>query len=188
MSEAVAVLRDLPGIRVGALADRLSIQVPAIGDTVHIKAGQVQRHRRIVSPTGDPAVEFVLGDQRRTWPLIVTPGDVVFQPVDTGVVLDSAMEYRVTDAPGLVAYTEMEHVAEQTARACQQGGMMDLDGLGASLLLVRCQIVAATLLGLRPVLSVAWWQRGWTSLGGDLPLPPFRTDLVWDELARATAR
>jgi len=139
--------------------------------------------RCIQAPNGDPAVQFVLNDA----PLIIAPGDVVFEPADTGVVLDPAMAYRITNAPELVAYTEMERDAEATARKCEQPGPNNVDSEAATLLAVRRCIVAAARVGLRPVRSVAWWQRGFTALGGELPLPPFRADPVWDELAREAA-
>lgn len=162
--------------------------LPAIDDTVRIDAAEVRRYRRIWAPNGDPAVEFVMGDERGVWPLIITPDDVVYQPVDTDAVLDSPMKYRITDTPHIIAYTEMERAAERVALTCERPGPIELDGVGATLLLVRCFIVAATLAGLRPVRSVAWWQRGWTALSGDVPLPPFRTDPVWDELVHDASR
>jgi hypothetical protein len=103
-------------------------------------------------------------------------------------VLDFPIEYRITNAPHIVAYTEMEQAAEQAALTCERPGPLELDGVAATLLLVRCQIVAATLAGLRPVRSVAWWQRAWAAIGGDVPLPPFRADPVWDELAHEASR
>jgi hypothetical protein len=180
--EVIQALERLPGIRAGVTAGRVCAYVPVIDDTVRIDAAEVRRWRRIWAPNGDPAVEFVMGDERGVWPLIIAPNDVVYQPVDTRAVLDSAMDYRITNAPHVVAYTEMERVAEQVALTCEQPGPIELDSVGATLLLVRCFIVGATLAGLRPVRSVAWWQRGWTAIGGDVPLPPFRSDPVWDEL------
>lgn len=181
-------LEHLPGIRVTAVQGGVRVHVPAIDDTVRIDAAAVRRCRGIRAPNGDPAVEFVLGDEHGVWPLILTPDDVVFQPVATGAVLDSSIQYRITDAPDLVAYSEMERAAEQAALECERPGSIELFGVGASLVLVRCYVVAATLIGLRPVRSVAWWRRGWEALAGDLPFPPFRPDPVWDELVANAAR
>jgi hypothetical protein len=188
IAEVVEVLEGLPGIRVAAMGDRISVYLAAIDDTARIDTAEVRRYRRIWAPNGDPAVEFVLGDEQEAWPLIVTPSDVVYQPVDTRTVLDSPIEYRITNAPHIVAYTEMEHAAEQVALACEHPGPIELYSVGATLLLVRCQIVAATLAGLRPVRSVAWWQRAWAAINGDVPLPPFRADPVWDELAHEASQ
>jgi hypothetical protein len=35
---------------------------------------------------------------------------------------------------------------------------------------------------------VAWWQRAWVAIGGDVPLPPFRADPIWDELTHAASQ
>jgi hypothetical protein len=187
-AEVIEALKGLPGIRAAVMAGRVSAYVPAIDDAVRIDAAEVRRYRRIWAPNGDPAVEFVLGDEREARPLIVTPSDVVYHPVDTRTVLDSLVEHRITNAPHIVAYTEMEHASEEVALTCERPGPIELGGVGATFLLVRCQIVAATLAGLRPVRSVAWWQRGWTAIGGDVPLPPFRADPAWDELAHEASR
>ncbi|MGH3877640.1 MAG: hypothetical protein ACRDSK_11465 [Actinophytocola sp.] len=178
--EVSQALEEMPGVQVAVAAGQVSVYVPAIEDAVHIDPAAVTGCRRIQAPNGDPAVQFVLNDA----PLIIAPGDVVFEPVDTGAVLDSTMAYRITNAPELVAYTEMERDAETTARNCERPGPINVDSAAATLLAVRCCIVAAARVGLRPVRSVAWWQRGFTALGGELPLPPFRTDPVWDELTR----
>ncbi|MFI6011104.1 hypothetical protein ACIBAG_20170 [Streptomyces sp. NPDC051243] len=187
-ADVIQALDGLKGPRAVVVGGRVCVHVPAIDDTVRIDAAQVRRCRRIWAPNGDPAVEFVLEDDGGVWPLVITPDDVVFQPVDTGAVLDSPIEYRIANAPHIVAYTEMERAAEDVAVHCEEPGPIELNGAGVTLLLVRCFIVAATLTGLRPVRSVAWWQRGWTALGGDLPLPPFRADPVWDELTHEASQ
>lgn len=189
--EAVEISRVLAGlssVRVTTMADRVCAYLPAIDDTVHVEATEVRRFRHIWAPNGDPAVEFVMGDEHGTWPLIITPNDIIYKPVDTEAVLDSVIEYQISNAPHIVAYSEMERAAERAALASERSGSIDVDSVGASFLLVRCFIAAATLVGLRPVRSVAWWQRGWAALGGDLPLPPFRADPVWDELSRDASR
>jgi hypothetical protein len=114
-AEVIEALKGLPGIRAAVMAGRVSAYVPAIDDAVRIDAAEVRRYRRIWAPNGDPAVEFVLGDEREARPLIVTPSDVVYHPVDTRTVLDSLVEHRITNAPHIVAYTEMEHASEEVA-------------------------------------------------------------------------
>lgn len=64
---------------------------------------------------------------------------------------------------------------------------IDLYLAAGSYLLLRCFIAGAVRLGLRPIHTVAWWHRGWEALAGDVPLPPFRFDPVWDELTRDAA-
>lgn len=187
-TDITRALDHLPGLRVTAAASGVRVHVPALDDAVRIDADAVRRHRGIRAPNGDPAVEFVMGDEHGLWPLILTPDDVVFQPVSTGAVLDSPIEFEVTNAPHIVAYSEMEHAAEHAALTSERPGSIELVGIGASLLLVRCQVVAATLVGMRPVRAVAWWRRAWEALGGELPFPPFRPDPLWDELVADAAR
>lgn len=188
VTDVIRALEHLPGLRVTAVANGVRVHVPALDDAVLIDADAVRRCRDIRAPDGDPAVEFVMGDEHGVWPLILTPDDVVFQPVGTGAVLDSAIEYRIADAPHVVAYSEMEHAAEHAALTSERPGSIELVAVGASLVLVRCQVVAATLVGMRPVRAVAWWRRAWEALGGDLPFPPFRPDPLWDELVADAAR
>lgn len=186
--DIVGALEKLPGIRADVTAGIVSAQVSAVNDTVRIDAAGVKRHRRIWAPNGDPAVEFAMDGDRGPWPLIVTPADVVFPPAATSTVLDSAIEYRITDVPPLVAYSEMERAAEQVAVICARPGSMELAGLSAKFLLTRCFIAAAIGVGLRPTRSVAWWQQAWDAVGGEVLLPPFRADPTWDELAREVSR
>ncbi|QFZ17874.1 hypothetical protein [Saccharothrix syringae] len=185
IAEVCRALEGVPGVRVTALADRVWVHVPAIGDAVRVDVAAIRRHEPIRAPDGSPAVEFTLGDEHGTWPLIVTSTDVVYRPAGPRAVLVPAPEHRVGSAPHLVAYSEMERAAERLALDGERPGLAELSGLGAALLLVRCFIVGATLVGLRPVRGAGWWQRAWAAVGGDVPLPPFRADPVWDELVLA---
>jgi hypothetical protein len=155
-----------------------------LGDSVRFDVGQVQRVSRIVAPTGDPALEFVLSDEVDVRPLIFATNDVVFAPEDSAAVLDSPIPYRVGNTPPLVAYSEMERDAESVAHSAERPGPINLSGLAGSFLMLRCFVAGAVRPGLRPMRTVAWWQRGWDALGGDLPLPPFRADPLWEELVR----
>lgn len=166
---------------------RVDVRVPAIDDAVRLAAERVARFRAIRSPKGAPAVEFVVSDDDGVRPLILVSDDVVCAPVDAREVLDSSMVYAVSDSPGLVAHSEMTRDAEALARACAGSGPKNVSGLAGSFLLLRCCIVGATRFGLRPVRAVAWWQRAWHTIGGDLPLPPFRSDARWEELVRRAA-
>ncbi|MER7010397.1 hypothetical protein ABT324_03065 [Saccharopolyspora sp. NPDC000359] len=186
-SEIIEALEGLPGTQPTRADNRVSAHVPAIDDTVLIDSAEVARYRRIWAPNGDPAVEFVLGEGPGARPLIITASDVVYQPVSPREVLSSGLNYHITDLPHLVSYAEMEDAAQRTAREHEEPGPLNIDSLGASYLAVRCFIVAATLNGLRPVRSVAWWQRGWDALGGDLWPSNYRADPVWDELAQEAA-
>ncbi len=129
-----------------------------------------------------------MGDEHGVWPLILTPDDVVFQPVSTGAVLDSAMEYRITNAPDIVAYSEMEHAAEHAALTCERPGSIERSGWARRWCWCGARSSRSRSSGLRPVRTVAWWRRAWEALGDDLPFPPFRPDPLWDELVADAAR
>jgi hypothetical protein len=182
-NEITDALATIPGLQVSVRNNGLRVAVSAISDSVRLDIDQVQRVSRIAAPTGDPALEFVLSDGVTVWPLIFAANDVVFAPEDSAAVLDSPIPYRVGNAPPLVAYSEMERDAESVAHRAERPGPINLSGLAGSFLLLRCLVAGAVRLGLRPMRTVAWWQRGWDALGGDLPIPPFRADPVWEELA-----
>jgi hypothetical protein len=186
--EIVHTLSALAQLEITKTADRLAIYVPAIGDSVHLVADEVRRARRIVGPAGETAVEMVVGDERDVRPLILTAEDVVYAPASPDVMLDSTIQWNITNAPPLVTYSEMERDAEKVAFACERPGPINLDSLGASLLLTRCFIAGAVRFGLRPLRAVAWWQRGWRAVGDDIPLPPFRPDASWNEMTEEAAR
>jgi hypothetical protein len=186
-SEIIRALSVLGELQVTTAGDRLVIYVPAIDDSVHLFAPEVMRAEKIFAPTGDPAVEFTMGDGNNIWPLILTGTDAVYAPASPDDLLDASIRFTVSDAPHLVAYSEMDRDAETTALACAAPGPVELDGLSGNLLLLRCFIAGAARFGLRPVRAVAWWQRGRQSLGDDFMLPSFRPDAVWNELARDAA-
>jgi hypothetical protein len=167
---------------------RVDVRVSAIDDGVCLVASRVIRCQPIAAPNGDPAVEFVIAAEDRAQPLIIVSDDVVFAPASPRELLDSRMAYEVGNAPHLVAYSEMARDAEGLARACEQRDGTNLAQLAGTFLLLRCFIVGATRFDLRPVRSVAWWQRAWAAVGGDLALPPFRSDAQWEELVRSAER
>ena len=182
--EIVHALSHITGIHVLITDHDVSVQVPALQDSVHLRAEEVARARPIFAPDGAPAVEFAVGPAGAERPLIIVGNDVVFAPAGEDSVLDSSIPMRIVNAPGLVAYTEMEREAESAALACERSGPIDLAELGGSFLLLRCFVAGAVRFGLRPARTAAWWQRGWAVMGEDLGLPPFRPDPVWDELTR----
>jgi hypothetical protein len=186
------VLEHVPGVEVAEPGgDRVEIRVPAIGDAARLDCARVARAQRMFAPDGDPAVEFVVSGDGGPRPLIVVPTDVVFAPAAPEAVLDSAIPYRIAQAPHLVAYSEMERDAQGLARILDEPDGrrgLDLDQLAATLLLTRCFIAGAGDLGLRPVRSAGWWHAAWSVVGEELPLPPFRTDTRWEELVRAATR
>ncbi|SCE80389.1 hypothetical protein [Micromonospora mirobrigensis] len=174
-------LGALPALVVRAVGPELHVSVPAIDDTVRLRPDAVLRARRISSPQGDPALELAVRHGEAVLPLILLDDDVVWAPADTASQLDSALPVRISDAPPLVAYSEMERNGLGAARALD-GPTADLDAVGATLLLQRCIIAGALRHGLRPVRAVAWWRQLAERLGDDFTLGRFRPDPQWDAL------
>lgn len=185
--EILAALTFVPEVRATALQNRMTVNIPALGDSVHFVADDVRRVRRIYAPDGAPALEFVIGAGAELWPLIITGIDVVFQPASPDAVLDTRMGYSIAEMPPLVAYTEMLREAEAQSRRVQSG-RTDYDTLGGTFLLVRCFIVGAARFGLRPAAAVGWWDSGWRRFGDSVLLPPWRQDPLWDGLLAEAAQ
>ncbi|MEU4483218.1 hypothetical protein AB0F68_34990 [Micromonospora sp. NPDC023966] len=185
--EILAALAFVPEVRATSLQNRMTIHVPALGDSVHLVADDVRRARRIYAPDGAPALEFAIGAGAELWPLIITGTDVVFQPVSPDTILDTRMRYAVAQMPPLVAYTEILREAEAQGRRVQSGHI-DYDTLAGTFLLVRCFILGAARFGLRPVAAVGWWDRGWRRVGDSVFLPPWRVDPLWDGLLAEAAQ
>jgi hypothetical protein len=165
-AEIAQALAGLSGLRVTVLDDCVCVYLPAIDDSVQLLAGQVQRFTSMFAPNGDPALEFVIGDEHEVWPLIIVADGVAFAPEDPVAVLDSPIPFQITNAPHLVAYSEMERDAEEIALASESSDEIDLYLAAGSYLLLRCFIAGAVRLGLRPIHTVAWWHRGWEALAG----------------------
>jgi hypothetical protein len=185
--EINAALTFIPEARVTALRNRITVFVPALGDSVHFIADDVRRVNRIYAPDGAPAVEFAIAAGPELWPLIITGTDVVFQPENPQVVLDTLMRYSIAEMPPLVAYTEMLREAE--AQSFQiRSGRTNPDALAGTFLLVRCFILGAARFGMRPVHAVGWWDWGWRQVADSVYLPPWRADPLWDGLLAEAAQ
>jgi hypothetical protein len=185
--EIIAALTFISEVRATALQNRITVFVPALGDSVHFVADDVRRVNRIYAPDGAPALEFAIAADTKLWPLIITGADVVFQPENPTAILDTRMQYSVAQMPPLVAYTEMLREAEAQSRQIQTG-RINLDVLAGTFLLVRCFIMGAARFGLRPVPAVAWWDWGWRRVGDSVVLPPWRADALWDGLLAEAAQ
>jgi hypothetical protein len=181
-NEIVGLLSDFPDVQAMSSGSHVRGYLPALADSFQLVADDVEAARPTFAPYGDAALQFGVRRGQETAHLIVTNEDVVFPPAESASLLDSPVPVDVSNAPHLVAYSEMQRDVENVARACEQGENRNLDGLAGSFLLLRCFIAGAVAFGMHPVTSVAWWQRGWQVVGEDLPLPPFRRDPVWDDL------
>lgn len=184
--------RELPaafagtlGLEADAAGGRLSVTVPAIGDTLRVPVCDVKRVTRSFAPTGDPALELAMLDGDSVRPLIVLPGNVIFEPEDPVTVLMAPVPVRIGNAPTLISYAEMVDGAERFARAAAAGDAPD-PGLAGTCLLLRCVIAGAVRFGMRPLTAVGWWQRGWAA-HAEWDLPPFPPDPVWNHLVRSAS-
>lgn len=167
---------------------RVSIAIPAIGETLDVPVCDVKRATRSFTPTGDAAVELVMVDgDGDVMPLIVLAEDVAFAPEDPVAVLRSPVPVVISDAPTLISYTGMLAQAERFAVAATVKGRARDRTLAGNCLLARCIIAGAVRFGMRPLRAVAWWQRGWEARHADWHLPPFPRDPVWDHLVRSAS-
>lgn len=170
----------LPQLRASATADRVSVYVPALDDRVDILAVSVLRVKSIFGPRGERAIEFTVADDGDLWPFILTADDVVYPPAATDAVLDSAIRIQISNAPPLVAYSEMARDALAHARACESTGPVNLDETAGTELLLRCFVVGAARLGMRPVKAVACWLQAREACGGETF--EYRPDPAWEDL------
>ncbi|WP_327668533.1 MULTISPECIES: tetratricopeptide repeat protein [unclassified Streptomyces] len=181
--EIAAAFTEVLGLRPTVDGGRVSVEIPAIGETLSLPVCDVKRVTRSHTPMGDAALEFVMIDGDDVRPLIVLADDVVFAPEDPVRVLQSPIPVVISDAPRLISHAETVAAAERFATAAGESGA-DLDTVSARGLLVRCEIAGALRFGLRSLKAVAWWQRGWEACADDWSLPPFPKDPVWDHLVR----
>jgi hypothetical protein len=183
-SEAlVGLLGELPGTEVRVRAGKVTVHIPAIGDSIRLAIRDVLGFEQIIVPTGDPGLEIGLRRGHEELPLIVTVDDVVFMPAYAADMLVPGADVRVPAAPDLIAYSEMHRDVRALGRAVQeQGAEFDDDILAATLLVHRCFLAGAVRVGLWPVRVAAWWEFCYAKVGDRLPLGPFRPDPAWDKL------
>src|SRR3954447_16211241 len=177
------VLRDIVGAQASLDDDGVVVaRIEAIGDAVRLDPEAVLNAYEIVAPGGGPGIEFGLRRGREELPLIVTTDDVVFMPADAADLVEPGFALRVPAGPDLVAYSEMRRDLRALGRTVdREGGGLDPDTLGATILLHRCFLYGALRVGLWPVRAAAWWEYAWAACGDRLPIPPLRPDPLWDE-------
>jgi hypothetical protein len=181
-----SISATLPQLEVSGTEDLINVFIPALDDTVNLPPGRVLRIQAIFGPRGERAIEFTMTDDEDPWPFILTADDVVYPPADTSTVLDSAIQIKISNAPPLVAYSEMTRDALAYAQSCESSETLDLDGAVGTEILLRCFIAGATRLGMFPTQAAACWLRARAALGGETFLAEYRPDPAWEELcARA---
>jgi hypothetical protein len=176
-------LSGLKRIRVRISEDTLHVHVPSINDGFSVPVERIHWIHRTPSPTGGHALALELCGYDVEQPLIVTDDDFVFPPFDPASLLDSTVKFQVSNAPPLVAYSEMERDAARIAAVCTDLRGRNLAELTGSVLLIRSFIMGAVRFGARPLRTAAWWHRSWELAGDMLFLPAFRKDPTWDALA-----
>lgn len=178
----VGLLNELPGTEVSVRAGVVTVAIGAIGDAVRLAMDDILGFEQVITPTGDPGLELSVRRGHEELPVIVTGDDVAFMPAYAADMLVPGAEVRVPAAPHLVTYSEMHRDVRALGAAVQRGEKFDDDILAATLLVHRCFLAGAVRSGLWPVRVAAWWEFCWASVGGRLPLGPFRPDPDFDDL------
>jgi hypothetical protein len=186
VEELAQLVGEVPGTQVSIEAGVLVARVPAIGDAVRIAPQDVLDFDPIISPTGEPGVEFGIRRGHEQLPLIITVDDVVFMPAYAADMLERDVHLNVPSTPNLVAYSEMHRDVRALGGAIDDPDLeLDLEILGATLLVHRCFLAGAVRVGLWPVRVAAWWEYSWARVGKNLGIGPFRPDPQWDQLMAA---
>lgn len=188
-AEIVRILSELPHVKVTASPGHITVAVPGFDDSVRLPLFRIRTIERITLPGGEPGVGLgIRSGGQALRPLIITSHEIGYAPASTNGMLDSQFSYSVANVPDFVTYSEMERDAR--ALACLTKADLigrDLMGIVGTVLLVRCFIVGAIQVGMRPVQALSAWENAWSELGEYLPMPEFRPDEAWEEL-RAVAR
>lgn len=177
-----SITEILPQLEVSATEDLVRVRIPALDDSICLSSNRVLRLQAIFGPRGEPAIEFTMADEGDLRPFILTADDVVYPPAPTSAVLDSPVEIEISNVPPLVAYSEMTRDALGFAQASESPEMIDVDGITGLELLLRCFLMGATRLGMRPAKAAACWLRARAALGGESLLGEYRPDPIWEEL------
>ncbi|MET7861825.1 hypothetical protein [Micromonospora taraxaci] len=179
-SELVDALSEIPALTVVSDGPALVITVPAIGQSLRLHAETMTWLMPGALPTGEPFLQLQGRLQDHEVRLVLLNDDVGWVPPDVNSLLDSAMEVTITDAPEMVAYTDLERESVR-ALAEAERPWVNLGALAATLVVHRCAIVGAMRLGLRPLRAVRLWHELWCHVG-DFLVGPFWPDPYWDRL------
>ena len=87
--EMACAFAEALGLAPTVSGGRVSVTIPAIGETLSVPVCEVKRVIRSIAPTSDAAVELVMmdGDGDDVRPLIVLAEDVAFEPEDPVAVM-----------------------------------------------------------------------------------------------------
>ncbi|MEU7943738.1 hypothetical protein AB0C50_03540 [Micromonospora taraxaci] len=179
-SEIVDALSKIPALKVVTDGPALVVTVPAIGESLRLHAEAVTWLKHGVLPTGDPYLQLQARQQDHEVRLVLLNDNLGWVPPDVNSLLDTQIPVRITDAPEMVTYTDLER---ESVRALDGADRPDVNlfALTATLLVHRCAIVGALRLGLRPLRAVRLWHELWCHVGEFLA-GPFWPDPYWDRL------
>jgi hypothetical protein len=181
--ELARLVGGVPGTQVLIEDGLVVVRVAGIGDAIRLAPQDVLGDDPIISPTGQPGIELGIRRGHEELPLIITVDDVVFMPGYAADMLERDVHFQVPSMPHLVAYSEMHRDVRALGGAIDDPDLeLDLEMLGATLLVHRCFLAGAIRVGLWPVRVAAWWEYSWARVGKNLGIGPFRPDPQWDKL------
>jgi hypothetical protein len=116
-------------------------------------------------------------------PLIVTVGDMVFNPAYADDLVEPGAHRRLPAMPNLISYSEMHRDVRALGKAIDDATLeLDPETLAATLLAHRCFLAGAMRVGLWPVRVAAWWEYANARVGGPSGVALLRSDPDWDDL------
>jgi hypothetical protein len=170
------------GVRASEDEFSLRLLFPQIGETLELQGDQIESAQGLVSPMGDPALQLRIRIGGDLFTVIITGDDVVFEP-DPDQPTSSAIRVRVSNAPHIVAYSEMLRDVRRFHAYCMAGRAFDnLDQLVAPFVMFRWFIDGALRIGLAPVEAISRWSDAWSRLGADVPLAGWPPSQRWSSL------
>ncbi|MCY1138429.1 hypothetical protein OWR29_10510 [Actinoplanes sp. Pm04-4] len=181
--ELTEALAEVPGVEVKVRRGFLEIHMPALGDTARLDPDEILAAESVFVPTREPAVQLDVRDGRAVLPLIVTVGDMVFNPAYADDLVEPGAHRRLPAMPNLISYSEMHRDVRALGKAIDDATLqLDPETLAATLLAHRCFLAGAMRVGLWPVRVAAWWEYANARVGGPSGVAPLRSDPDWDDL------
>jgi hypothetical protein len=181
--ELTEALAEVPGVEVKVRRGFLEIHIPALGDTARLDPDEILAAESVFVPTREPAVQLDVRGGRAVLPLIVTVGDMVFNPAYADDLVEPGAHRRLPAMPNLISYSEMHRDVRALGKAIDDATLeLDPETLAATLLAHRCFLAGAMRVGLWPVRVAAWWEYANARVGGPSGVAPLRSDPDWDDL------
>ncbi|WP_250037951.1 hypothetical protein [Paractinoplanes maris] len=181
--ELTEALAEVPGVEVSVRRGLLAIHIPALGDTARLDPDEILAAEPVFVPTKAEAVQLDIRSGRAVLPLIVTVGDLVFNPAYADDLVEPGAHRRLPALPNLISYSEMHRDVRALGKAIDDATLdLEPEILAATLLAHRCFLAGAMRVGLWPVRVAAWWEYANARVGGPVGAAPLRADPDWDDL------